>query len=116
MRLRLAYGRAGLDVELPDRNVVRVLRYRPSEPLGSDAGGAGGNGAPDAGGRFVPVPLADLARGRHSACVVVCDITRPVPNRVLLPPILTTLEQGGVPRDRTAHPGRHGPAPPQSAG
>ena len=26
-------------------------------------------------------PLAELARGRRSACVAICDITRPVPNR-----------------------------------
>jgi nickel-dependent lactate racemase len=32
--------------------------------------------------------------------VVVCDITRPVPNQVLLPPILQTLEAEGIPRDR----------------
>ena len=30
--------------------------------------------------------LADLARGRKNACVVISDITRPVPNQVILPP------------------------------
>ncbi len=47
------------------------------------------------------MPLADLARGRQSACVVVCDVTRPVPHAVLLPPLLEALEHGGIPRDRT---------------
>jgi nickel-dependent lactate racemase len=28
----------------------------------------------------------------------VCDITRPVPNRLLLPPLLRTLEEQGIPR------------------
>jgi nickel-dependent lactate racemase len=32
---------------------------------------------------------------------VISDVTRPVPNPVLLPPILQTLEEAGVPRDRT---------------
>jgi nickel-dependent lactate racemase len=32
--------------------------------------------------------------------VAICDITRPVPNRILLPPILHTLEASGIPRDR----------------
>ena len=45
-------------------------------------------------------PLAELARGRQSACVAICDVTRPVPNRSLLPPILQTLEKSGRPRDR----------------
>ena len=42
-------------------------------------------------------PLARIARGRRDACVVICDITRPVPNTLLLPPILATLEENGIP-------------------
>lgn len=46
------------------------------------------------------LPLAELAMGRKSACVVISDITRPVPNRVILPPLLRTLESAGVERSR----------------
>ena len=46
------------------------------------------------------LPLAELARGRKSACVVISDITRPVPNRVILPPLLRTLEFAGIDRRR----------------
>jgi nickel-dependent lactate racemase len=45
-------------------------------------------------------PLAELARGRRDACVVICDITRPVPNELILRPLLTTLEAAGIPRER----------------
>jgi len=44
-------------------------------------------------------PLGELARGHDEAVVVVCDMTRPVPNRVLLPPILRTLEDAGIPQE-----------------
>ena len=44
-------------------------------------------------------PLAELAQGKASACIVVSDITRPVPNHLLLPPLLDTLLAAGVPRD-----------------
>ena len=44
-------------------------------------------------------PLAQLAQGRSNACIVICDITRPVPNKSLLPPILRTLEQAGIGRE-----------------
>ena len=44
--------------------------------------------------------LADLARGRRDACIVISDITRPVPNAAILPPILRILEAEGIPRDR----------------
>ncbi|SHJ52141.1 Nickel-dependent lactate racemase [Malonomonas rubra DSM 5091] len=44
-------------------------------------------------------PLAELARGRMSVCIVISDITRPVPNKLLLPPILDTLETAGISRE-----------------
>jgi len=94
MRVHLEYGRTGLEVELPDRNVVGRLQYRPAEPLAD----------PDAAVRRALTqptgapPLRELARGRRNACVAICDVTRPVPNRVLLPPILETLEAAGIPR------------------
>jgi nickel-dependent lactate racemase len=43
-------------------------------------------------------PLADLAEGRKTACIVISDITRPVPNRVILPSLLKTLEGAGIGR------------------
>lgn len=44
-------------------------------------------------------PLAELAAGRSNACIVISDITRPVPNRLVLPPILNTLEAAGIARE-----------------
>jgi nickel-dependent lactate racemase len=96
MQVHLEYGRTGLDVELPDQNVVGCLQYRPVEPLAD----------PDAAIRQVleqptgALPLRELARGRRDACVVISDVTRPVPNRAILPPILETLEAAGIPRDK----------------
>ena len=48
------------------------------------------------------LPLANLARGRRSACILVCDITRPVPNHAFLGPMIRILLDNGVPaRDIT---------------
>ena len=96
MRIALDYGRTGLEVEIPDANLVGPLGLRPVEPLAQPervlaAALANPIGSP---------PLAELARGKRSACVVICDITRPVPNEILLRQILPTLEQGGIPRDK----------------
>ena len=44
-------------------------------------------------------PLRLLARGKKSACIVISDITRPVPHRIILPPILGTLEENGIGRE-----------------
>ena len=96
MRVHLAYGTSGLDVDLPDRHVRHVLKMRGaaaiSDPfpvirraLEAPLGGA---------------PLARVAAGKHSACIVICDITRPVPNRLLVPALLESLAQGGITPDR----------------
>jgi nickel-dependent lactate racemase len=46
------------------------------------------------------LPLAELAMGRKTACVVISDITRPVPNRTILSPLLRALESAGIERSR----------------
>src|SRR6476620_808991 len=96
MRVRLEYARTGLEVELPDERVVRQLAYKDAQPLVDPAAElarvlASPTGTPS---------LAELARGRKDACVVICDITRPVPNELILTPLLATLEASGIPRDK----------------
>ena len=44
-------------------------------------------------------PLAEIAKGRRNACIVISDITRPVPNQTILPPLLETLESSGIARE-----------------
>jgi nickel-dependent lactate racemase len=94
MRITLDYGRTGLVVELPDANVVGPLAIRPAPPLPDPQ-------AAVESALVQPIgtpPLAEIARGRHTACVLVCDVTRPVPNRLILPPLLRTLEERGIAR------------------
>lgn len=94
MRVILDYGRTGLPVELPDET-IGPLTIRDVPPLEDPIAAveealANPLGTP---------PLKELARGRRNACVVICDITRPVPNRILLPPLLRTLEEAGIRRE-----------------
>jgi nickel-dependent lactate racemase len=96
MRVKLEYGRTGLEVDLPDDRVESVLELRPAVPLDD----------PDQAIADVlanPIgtpPLLDLARGRKDACILICDITRPVPNEQILTPVLETLEQAGIPKEK----------------
>ena len=95
MRVTLEYGRTGLPVTLPDANLVGPLAIRDVPPLDDpDAAIAAALSSPTGG-----PPLTELAAGKKTACVVICDITRPVPNERLLTPLLATLETAGVPRD-----------------
>lgn len=96
MKITLDYGRTGLVVDLPADRLVGPLAIRPAPVLpNAEAAIAQALQQP------IGTPsLAELARGRRDACIVICDVTRPIPNRLILPPILQTLETNGIPRER----------------
>lgn len=94
MRVRLEYGRTGLDVELPEGRSYRTLAYKQAEPLADPTGAlrellTSPRGTP---------PLTKIAEGCQTAVIAICDITRPVPNELILTPMLETLEQSGIDR------------------
>ncbi len=96
MRVKLDYGKTGIEAELPDANVSAVLRITPAPRLSEPA---------DAIRAALESPigtpsLEQMAAGRRDACIVVCDITRPVPNSTLLPPMLEILNAAGIPDER----------------
>ncbi|MDZ4779816.1 MAG: nickel-dependent lactate racemase [Planctomycetia bacterium] len=95
MRFKLEYGKTGLEVDLPAERIVRTLGYKNATPLPDPRGSLQACLAQPTGSP----PLAEIARGRKSACVVICDITRPVPNELILGEILPTLEAAGIPRE-----------------
>ncbi len=96
MRVCLEYGRDGLEVDLPDERVVRSLAYKHATPLAQPEVVLREALAAPIG----TAPLRDLVLGKRTACVVICDITRPVPNELILRPVLETLEQAGMARDQ----------------
>ncbi len=93
----LDYGRTGLRVELPAERVVGPLAIRDVPPLAdADAAVQSALEAP------IGTPaLRDISEGRQDACILICDITRPVPNRTILRPMLEVLDQARIPRERT---------------
>lgn len=96
MRVRLDYGRTGLEAELPENRVEAVLELPPTPPL-TDPDSA------IAAALDHPIgcsPLAEIARGKRDVCILVCDITRPVPNQRILPPLLKALREVGIPKEK----------------
>jgi len=87
------YGRGVLRFELPEQARATVVR-KPSAPKLADPRTAVER-ALDAE-PTASAPLAELAAGRTSACIVVCDITRPVPNHLFLRPIVDRLVAAGI--------------------
>lgn len=96
LRVTLDYGRTGLSVELPADRVVGQLAIRdvPHVPYPEQAVCEALEhpiGSP---------PLRILAKGRRNACILVCDITRPVPNATILRPMLRVLHETGLAREQ----------------
>ena len=95
MRQQLAFGRHGLEIDLPDTHEYSVLKSPPiahlSDPVASIEAALD---RPVAG-----KSLAKLAEGKHTAAISVCDITRPAPNPIVLPPLLRRLQDAGIPKD-----------------
>ncbi|NWF83988.1 MAG: nickel-dependent lactate racemase [Bryobacteraceae bacterium] len=92
MRVDLHFGRTGLSVELPPGPAYSILEARWAHALADED--AAIREALDA-----PIgcaPLAELAHGKKSAAISVCDITRPAPNRRTLPHVLARLESAGI--------------------
>lgn len=91
----LPYGEGEITVNLPEDRVKAVLYSKPAPPL------------KDVEERIrwalenpiASPPLRELAKGRKNACIVISDITRPVPNRLILPPLLSSLEEAGIKRE-----------------
>jgi len=88
MRRDFAFGRTGLQLELPEGFRYQVLEARSARPLADPV-------------RAIEESLDYLslmARDKRSAAISVCDITRPAPNRTTLPPILRRLAEAGIPK------------------
>ena len=96
MHIKLAYGRDGLWVELPDDAPVTVIEPQFVAGLSDeDAAITAALRAPT-GTR----PLRDLAGPDDTVAIVFSDLTRPMPNDRVLPVLLDELALAGVPDEQ----------------
>ena len=93
MKTQFAFGKHGIGVSVPEGFDCQVVRSRTASGL-RNAGGAL-DAALD--GPIGCEALRKLAEGKRTAAISVCDITRPAPNRVTLPPLLKRLHDAGIP-------------------
>ncbi|PKO22689.1 MAG: hypothetical protein CVU38_08010 [Chloroflexi bacterium HGW-Chloroflexi-1] len=91
MRIKLAYGRAGLWVDLPDD--VTLIEPRFVAGLLDERAAITHALAAPIGSR----PLHELAGPDDTTAVVFSDLTRPMPNDRVLPILLDELALAGVP-------------------
>jgi nickel-dependent lactate racemase len=94
--LTLSYGRGHLPLRLPEGARVTAIRKRTLPKIADPARAVREAMMQPVGS----ASLDKLASGRGSACILICDITRPVPNKLFLRPMIETLLASGIPQDR----------------
>jgi nickel-dependent lactate racemase len=94
VRVELAYGRHGTSVEVPDSSDV-ILPVDAPALADEDGALRAALHAPISGAAF-----GALVDGARRVAVVFPDLTRPMPNRTVLPPLLDELARAGVPDGR----------------
>ena len=90
MNVKIRYGKGFKEVKLPNGAIVlkKPKTEIISDPLSEIR-------------RVLNRPIAsrtllEIADGKRDACIVVSDTTRPVPNSIILPPMIETLERAGI--------------------
>ncbi|MGC2300663.1 MAG: nickel-dependent lactate racemase, partial [Acidobacteriaceae bacterium] len=92
MKIQVAFGKQGLAIELPEGPRYEILKVHSAPPVADVEKALGAAlDSPVAG-----LSLMDLARGKKTAAISICDITRPAPNPVTLPPLLDRLHRAGI--------------------
>ncbi|HEX4757066.1 MAG TPA: nickel-dependent lactate racemase [Terracidiphilus sp.] len=93
MKAKFSFGKSGIEVSVPDGYQTKLVKSHTAAALSDVAGAL-------AAALDRPIgcdPLVRLAGGKRTAAISVCDITRPAPNTVTLPPLLARLHQAGIP-------------------
>ena len=93
MKTTFSFGKNGIEVSVPDSYACRVVRSHTASAIGDGS-------AALAYALDHPIgcdPLVKMAAGKRSAAIAVCDITRPAPNEITLPPLLARLQEAGIP-------------------
>lgn len=95
MLVQIPYGKKQLELDLPENNVmvcsatdvkapcpgIEIIRKALAAPIKSRS-------------------LSELAEGKKRVCIVINDVTRPTPSKVILEGILEELEKAGIPNER----------------
>src|ERR1700722_17095406 len=106
--IALLYGRGQLTLRMPVHAEVTLIEKGRLQKIADPAAAVR-----QAGSEPINSPsLAELARGRKRACILLCDITPPVPTPLFLRPMTETLVASGIALNRIpilVAPGLHRP-------
>ena len=86
------YGIKNLELSIPDDWNTLLIRKKPMPVLSNLQDALASALANPVGSEAI----SEMARGKKTACILVCDITRPVPNGIVLPILVRSLLDAGL--------------------
>ena len=92
MRISINYGKDGIDLNVPEDWQPHIIEKK-GMPIPADPNQAVSDAL------HSPVKARSLqeeAKEARTVCILICDITRPVPNGLILPPMIRELIAGGI--------------------
>jgi len=91
MIIKIPYGRSIVNLDLPDENMLAILQSTEfKEPINESEIIRNALNRP-----IESEFLQHIASRKKKICVVVSDYTRATPNKILIPPIIEALKEGG---------------------
>lgn len=92
--IKLLYGKQGLSLDIKHNWNTDIIR-KPIMPIIKDIATKVNNifNAPNKSEKLI-----NICKNSKSACILVCDITRPVPNKLFLENMIKKIEQSGINR------------------
>ncbi len=94
--VNILYGKSGLQIRLPQEARATVIGKLQMPKLPDPQAAVRDALAHPIGA----APYGSLVQGRSSACILICDITRPVPNHLFLRPLIEGMLAAGMARER----------------
>ncbi|HYA86870.1 MAG TPA: nickel-dependent lactate racemase [Nitrospirota bacterium] len=95
MNINMKYGKTGLPLDLPGDIDVTLIQKRTMPVLKDPEGAIEAVFANPVNCK----PLREEAKSCRSCCILICDITRPVPNGLILPQLIKELLEAGMAPD-----------------
>ncbi len=95
MKIELLYGHEGIVVDVPDDISVTSIHKNTMTPLDDPSKAVEQALENPVGSASISV----IAHGKKTACILICDVTRPVPNGTLLPPLVDKLTGAGIAKE-----------------
>ena len=95
VRVKLDYDQKGLNLNIDKKKITKIFSMKNVPPLKNPV-----NEIKKALNNPIgTVSLRKLIKPNNSVCVVVSDKTRPVPNKIILPPLLELFNEIGLSKD-----------------